>query len=150
MRKIAALGQLLAFNEQTVFGVNVFSGSVGVRRGFFPGKKGYRPFAKPHEPGKSEDDFKKTKDAWSVYIPVRVRAMVLAGDKLFVGGPPDVMALPCGHQDGIGNGDRIGIPRRHEMDKVICLTYNHFPSSQQCSWRQRKDHARWVHCRRRI
>ena len=74
-----------------MFGVNVFSGSVGVRRGFFPGKKGYRLFAKPYEPGKSEDDFKKTKDTWSVHIPVRVRAMVLAGDKLFVAGPPDVI-----------------------------------------------------------
>jgi outer membrane protein assembly factor BamB len=91
MRKIAALGQLLVFNEQTVFGVNVFSGSVGVRRGFFPGKEGYRLFAKPYEPGTSEDDFRKTEDAWSVHIPVRVRAMVLAGDKLFVAGPPDVV-----------------------------------------------------------
>lgn len=107
MRKIAALGQLLAFNEQTVFGVNVFSGSVGVRRGFFPGTKGYRLFAKPYQPGKSEDEFKKTRDAWSVYIPVRVRAMVPAGDKLFVAGPPDVVPAedPTAAFEGRRGGD---------------------------------------------
>ncbi len=28
---------------------------------------------------------------WSVWVPIRVRAMVLAGDTLFVAGPPDVL-----------------------------------------------------------
>lgn len=31
------------------------------------------------------------KDAWSVLIAVCVRAMVVAGDKLFVAGPPDMV-----------------------------------------------------------
>ena len=30
-------------------------------------------------------------DTWSVHIPIRVRAMVLASDRLFVAGPPDVI-----------------------------------------------------------
>ena len=96
-----------------MFGVNVFSGSVGVRRGFFPGKKGYRLFAKPYEPGKSEDDFKKTKDAWSVYIPVRVRAMVLASDTLFAAGQPDVLNPddPLGALEGRQGGVLLAIGR---------------------------------------
>ena len=58
---------------------------------FVPGTKGYRLFAKPYRPGQDEESFRKTKKKWSVHIPVRVRAMVLAGDKLFVAGPPDVV-----------------------------------------------------------
>ena len=91
MGKIGAYGQLLVFNEQTVFGVKVFTEVIRVRRGFFPGTKGYRLFAKAYEPGRSEEDYRKTKEDWSVHIPIRVRAMVLAGHKLFVAGPPDVI-----------------------------------------------------------
>jgi outer membrane protein assembly factor BamB len=91
MGRIGAYGQIMVFNEQTVFGVHVFYTSVRVRRGFFPGTKGYRLFAKDYDPNKNEAEFKKTKNKWSVYIPVRVRAMVLVGDKLFIAGPPDVI-----------------------------------------------------------
>ncbi|MBN2448883.1 MAG: hypothetical protein JXR77_00755 [Lentisphaeria bacterium] len=91
MNKIGAWGQLLVFNTDHVLGVNVFTERNRVRRGFFPGTKGYRIFAKPFQPGQDEDAYKKTADTWSVYIPVRVRAMVLAGDRLFVAGPPDVI-----------------------------------------------------------
>jgi outer membrane protein assembly factor BamB len=91
MNHVGAWGQLMVFNETTVFGLNVFYNVIRVRRGFFPGTKGYRLFAKEYEPGKSEEAFKNTKDKWSAYIPIRVRAMVLAKDKLFVAGPPDVI-----------------------------------------------------------
>jgi outer membrane protein assembly factor BamB len=91
MGRIGVYGQLLVFNERTVFGVHVFYTSVRVRRGFFPGTKGYRLFAKNYDPGQNEAEFKKNKDNWSVYIPIRVRAMVLAGDTLFIAGPPDVI-----------------------------------------------------------
>jgi len=46
MGKIGAYGQILVFNKQTVFGVKVFTEVIRVRRGFFPGTKGYRLFAK--------------------------------------------------------------------------------------------------------
>ena len=36
-------------------------------------------------------DLDAKEDKWSVLIAVRVRAMVAAGDKLFVAGPPDVV-----------------------------------------------------------
>ena len=82
MRGVPAYGQILSFDEQTLYGVHVFTETVRVRRGFFPGTKGYRLFAREHD---------AKKDAWSVFIPVRVRAMVAAGDKLFVAGPPDIV-----------------------------------------------------------
>jgi hypothetical protein len=91
MNRIGVYGQLMVFNERTVFGVHVFYKSIRVRRGFFPGTQGYRLFAKNYDPDQNEAEFKKTKDKWSVYIPIRVRAMVLAGDKLFIAGPPDVI-----------------------------------------------------------
>ncbi len=91
MGRIGAYGQIMVFNEKSVFGVHVFYTSVRVRRGFFPATKGYRLFAKNYDPAQDEAEFKKTKDNWSVYIPIRVRAMTLAADKLFVAGPPDVI-----------------------------------------------------------
>jgi hypothetical protein len=91
MGRIGVYGQLLVFDEQTVFGVHVFYENIRVRRGFHPGTKGYRLFAKAYEPGRDEVAFKKAKDKWSVYIPIRVRAMVLTQDKLFIAGPPDVV-----------------------------------------------------------
>jgi outer membrane protein assembly factor BamB len=91
MGRIGVYGQLMVFNEETVFGVHVFYENIRVRRGFFPATKGYRLFAKDYDPDHNETEFKKTKDRWSVYVPVRVRAMALAGDNLFVAGPPDVI-----------------------------------------------------------
>jgi len=91
MNRVGAWGQLLVVDARHVFGVNVFTERNRVRRGFNPGTEGYRVFAKPYQPGQDEMAFKKTEDTWSVRIPVRVRAMVLAEDKLFVAGPPDVI-----------------------------------------------------------
>ncbi|UCE47621.1 MAG: hypothetical protein JSW47_18735, partial [Phycisphaerales bacterium] len=51
----------------------------------------YRLFAKSYDPNQNEAEFKKTQDRWSVHVPIRVRAMALAGDKLFIAGPPDVI-----------------------------------------------------------
>jgi hypothetical protein len=82
MRSVGAYGQLLVFDERTLYGVHVFTDDIRVRRGFTPGGKGYRIFARDHD---------AKEDRWSVYVPVRVRAMVLAGDKLFIAGPPDVV-----------------------------------------------------------
>ena len=82
MRGVGAYGQLLVFDRRTVYGVHVFTESIRVRRGFMPGEKGYRLFAREHD---------AKEDKWSVHVPVRIRAMVLAGEKLFVAGPPDVV-----------------------------------------------------------
>jgi hypothetical protein len=82
MNRVPAYGQILSIDDERLYGVHVFYNTVRVRRGFFPGEKGYRLYARDHE---------KTKDRWSNFIPVRVRAMVAADDKLFVAGPPDVI-----------------------------------------------------------
>ena len=77
-------GILLAFDDETVW---------GVRRG-----EAYTLFAETHRPfsatEKSLPDFRKVEDdagerwKWSVDIDVRPRAIVRAGDLLFLGGTP--------------------------------------------------------------
>ncbi|MHC5055786.1 MAG: outer membrane protein assembly factor BamB family protein [Planctomycetota bacterium] len=79
MSKIPAYGQLLVFDERALYGVHVNVRSIRVRRGRTLGK-GERLFARDHD-GK--------KDRWSKFVPIRVRAMVLAGEKLLIAGPPD-------------------------------------------------------------
>ena len=67
-----------------------------------PGKDGYELFADAndnelHLAENSRDrekgpGYSRAKPpVWSVQIPVRARAMVLAGDKLYLAGPPDVV-----------------------------------------------------------
>jgi hypothetical protein len=75
-------GQLLVFDDQAVYGVHAFHENVRVRRGLRLGNKGYRLFARNHQ---------AAADRWSVFVPLRIRAMVLANDRLFVAGPPDVV-----------------------------------------------------------
>jgi len=80
MRQIPAYGQLLTFDEKALYGVHVFTESIRVRRGRTLGGKGERLFARNHG---------SKQDRWSIHVPIQVRAMVLAGDKLFIAGPPD-------------------------------------------------------------
>lgn len=82
MGRVSTYGQILSFDEDRLYGVHAFYTSVRVRRGFFPEEKGYRLYARDHD---------AEKDRWSIFIPVRVRAMVAAKEKLFVVGPPDVI-----------------------------------------------------------
>lgn len=82
MNQVPAYGQILSFDDEHLFGVHVFHQVVRVRRGFFPETKGYRLFAW---------NLDSEKDAWSKFIPIRVRAMVATAEKIFVVGPPDVM-----------------------------------------------------------
>ncbi|MFW6170028.1 MAG: hypothetical protein ACODAD_06025, partial [Planctomycetota bacterium] len=75
--------KLLVFDEETACGVKPFPGTARHSRAIFvPGRKGYTLFA---------NDRPKHAQRWSVKIPLRPRAMVLAGDTLFLAGPPDVV-----------------------------------------------------------
>ena len=75
--------KLLVFDEETACGVKPFPGNARHSRAVFrPGTGGYTLFA---------DGRPEHKKRWSVKIPVRAQAMVLAGDKLFLVGPPDVV-----------------------------------------------------------
>lgn len=80
-RRAIGHGQMLVFNKDTVFGDHVMTRNIRVRRGFTPGE-GERLFAREHG---------ASKDKWSNNISLRVRGMVLAGENLFVAGPPDVV-----------------------------------------------------------
>lgn len=75
--------KLLVFDEKTAYGVKPFSGGARHSRAIFrPGTEGYTLFASRRPAHKIQ---------WSRKIPLRVLAMVLAGDTLFVAGPPDVV-----------------------------------------------------------
>jgi len=93
--------EFLIFDAESVYGVRarrVMSGYAGM---FAPGAKGYQLFAadrkvadqpKPAVTGKKKKrriPKRPPQDRWSVSLPVRITAMVLAGQTLFAAGAPD-------------------------------------------------------------
>ncbi len=95
-------GQILAFDETTTYGLHVFTERLRLSPAFTPGKNGYELFAddNDNEPVLAPNSIGREKGPgfsraappkWSKQIPLRARAMVLAGDKLFMAGPPDAM-----------------------------------------------------------
>ena len=95
-------GQILVFDETTTYGLHVFTERLRLSPVFVPGAKGYELFAddNENEPMLAEKSVDREKGPgfsriappkWSKQVPLRAKAMVLAGDKLFMAGPPDVM-----------------------------------------------------------
>ena len=95
-------GQLLVFDEHRTYGVQVFTGRQGHSPRFWPGTDGYELFAdtnasqmvlRPTAIGREKGDgFSSTLPRkWSEQVPVRIRAMVLAGQYLYIAGPPDIV-----------------------------------------------------------
>jgi len=102
-------GQLLVHDESLTYGIRYFTDqSAPFSVMFYPAKEGYCLFADrndllraaetPTEARKKRRGKKKAPSAkasavskWEQWIPVRVRAMVKAGDVLFIAGPPDVL-----------------------------------------------------------
>ncbi len=93
-------GQILVFDEARVYGVKVFTKRHGHSPEYTIGS-GYELFADavntepvllPHAIGrdKSEGFSRSAPKIWSTKIPIRVKAMVLAGQRLFLAGPPDI------------------------------------------------------------
>lgn len=75
--------KLLVFDDETAYGIKAFAGNARHSRTIFrPGTDGYTLFAAERPTHKSK---------WSGKIPLRVMAMVIAGQTLFVAGPPDVV-----------------------------------------------------------
>jgi len=74
--------RLLVCDERCTYGVRAYRGGASrhTRSKFTVGAGKYTLFA---------DDRQSRKRRWSVAVPIRVRAMVAAGDKLFVSGTPD-------------------------------------------------------------
>ncbi|MEF8788364.1 MAG: PA14 domain-containing protein, partial [Planctomycetota bacterium] len=93
-------GQLLVFDDEHTYGVKFYREWHGLSPEFRPGQ-GYKLFAdrNSNEPGldptaigrEKGEGFSRTQPpAWTKNVPVRVQAMVLARDHLYVAGPPDL------------------------------------------------------------
>ena len=98
----AKSGQILVFDETTTYGLHVFTTRQGHSPRFWPGKDGYELFAdsndnhlvlRPTAIGREKGNgySRALPPLWSVKVPVRVQAMVLAGKHLFAAGAPDVV-----------------------------------------------------------
>ncbi len=75
--------KLLVFDDGAAYGVKPFPGNARHSRAIFtPGSKGYTLFSN-QRPGHQP--------RWSIQVPVRIRAMLVAGSTLFVAGTPDVV-----------------------------------------------------------
>ena len=94
-------GQILVFDRETTYGLHTFNTKFGRSPYFAPGTEGHELFAddNTNEPVLSDDAARRERGSmsrvrppkWSVKIPVRARGMVLAGETLFLAGPPDVI-----------------------------------------------------------
>jgi len=75
--------KLLVCDAEATYGIKPFPGSHRHSRALFqPGGKGYKLFAFDNKLGKQR---------WAAQVPVRVKAMVVAGGVLFAAGAPDVV-----------------------------------------------------------
>jgi len=95
-----AQAQLLVFDERTAYGIQAYP-SIKPSNFFRPGDRGYLLFAAqltaPQSDRPSASSARRSgnkrglRPLWAARIPVRVTAMVLAGEALFAAGPPDVV-----------------------------------------------------------
>ncbi|MBL7039566.1 MAG: PQQ-binding-like beta-propeller repeat protein [Pirellulaceae bacterium] len=94
-------GQLLVFDDSTTYGIKVYD-KKDVRRPWNVPGDGYELFADDNDNEPVLDEkaanwdkgpgFTRAKPAkWTRNIPVRACALVQAGDKLFLAGPPDIV-----------------------------------------------------------
>jgi hypothetical protein len=95
-------GQILVFDAETTYGLHVFRRRTGHSPFFEPGQGKYELFAdenanravlRPMEIGREKGTSltRSLMPKWSEEISVRARAIVLAGDRLYLAGPPDVV-----------------------------------------------------------
>jgi outer membrane protein assembly factor BamB len=123
-------GQILVFDEETTYGLHVYTKRLRLSPLFIPGDQGYELFAddNDNEPVLAKNSIGREKGPgftraeppkWSKQIPVRVEAMVLAGDKLFMAGPPDVVPEddPYAAFDG-KKGARLWVVSATDGDKI--------------------------------
>lgn len=95
-------GQILVFDDETTYGLHVFTERRGHSPMHKPGSGGYELFAddndnqltlRPTAAGREKGSgySRAMPPKWSKKIPIRAQALVLAGDRLFLAGPPDVV-----------------------------------------------------------
>jgi len=96
-------GQLLVVGPRRTFAVQGYPSRNLQSPQFTPGKKGYLLLADENGNEPVIPDYtrgipkgigfsRKEPPAWFEWVRVRIRGMVLAGDRLFVAGPPDVVS----------------------------------------------------------
>jgi hypothetical protein len=93
-------GQILVFDETTTYGLHMFTTKFSRSPYFEPGS-GYELFADDNgnEPVLDARNARRERGTmtrskppkWAVRIPIRARAMVLAGNSLLLAGPPDII-----------------------------------------------------------
>jgi hypothetical protein len=78
-------GRIIVNNGPTFYAVKMFESLQGLNPNiyFIPERKGYLLYAKTLG--------SDIPSAWSEYIPIRVKAMVLTDERLYIAGPPDVV-----------------------------------------------------------
>jgi outer membrane protein assembly factor BamB len=107
--KAANQGQILAFDNATTYAVKYFNTVFSRSPHFTAGKDGYDLVADDitSEPNDATEDrirmfLRQKPPRWQQKVPVRVRAMLVAGEHLLLAGPPDVVPAsdPFGSFDG--------------------------------------------------
>lgn len=94
-------GQILVFDDSTTYGLHTFNTKFSRSPYFAFGAQEHTLFAddNANEPVLTDEAARRERGSmsrrqppkWSVTIPVRARGMVLAGDTLFLAGPPEVI-----------------------------------------------------------
>jgi outer membrane protein assembly factor BamB len=95
-------GQILVFDDDTTYGLHVYTDRLRLSPAFTPGDEGCELFAddNDNEPVLADNSIHREKGPgysraappkWSHRVPVRATAMVLADNTLFLAGPPDVV-----------------------------------------------------------
>ena len=95
-------GQLLSIGPKNTYALKAYTARTALSPIYKPGSKGYQLVADDNENEPTLDPRAWGKDkgmgfsrgappVWNQWLPVRVRAMVLAGKTLFVCGPPDTV-----------------------------------------------------------
>jgi hypothetical protein len=97
----AKTGQILVMGPKKTYAAQGYTGKNGHSPWFTPGTKGYLLYADRNENEPVLDYRAQNKDKgmgfsrkeppeWFQWAPIRIKAMVLAGDTLFIAGPPDL------------------------------------------------------------
>ena len=100
--RAAKAGQLLVVGPQRTYAIQAYPSRNLQSPLFTPGEKGYLLFADENDNEPVLPDYtrgvpkgigftRRKPPTWFKWIPVRIRAMVLAGGRLFVAGSPDVV-----------------------------------------------------------
>ncbi len=136
--KGAKSGQILVFDDHHTYGLKVFRHRRGHSPEFQPGT-GYVLFCdrnttelvlEPTEIGREKGmGFSRSElPAWSRKIPIRTTGMVLAGDRLYVAGPPDLDQNAGAYEAMIGRkGARFRVVSAADGETITAFDMKEVP-----------------------